>query len=354
MARIQRLPLLVPVFFLSVFAACAGQDRAASARPGSYLVVLNKADSTLSVVEPNSGWSKDTVATGTAPHEAAAARDGSIAVAANYGEKEPGHTLTVYGFRERRVLDTIDLAPHERPHGIAFLDNRSTVLVTSETSRAVLEVDVQGRRVVRAMDTGAEGSHMLVISPDRQRVYTANLGSGSVSAIDLSSGRLERTVPTGKETEAIDLSPDGGELWVGNRGEDTLTVLDARTLEKLASIPCGRMPIRLKFTPDGARVLVSCATSGEIAVLDARARREIGRILIPGQDAQPIGILIEPRGRFAFVACTGAKKVAVIDLEKAVVSGEIATGNVPDGMAWTRRIAPFRFFDDPVDIDGPF
>lgn len=354
---------LVP---LSVFAlgACTGAERVAPARPGSYLVVLNKADCTMEIIEPNTGWTKDLVPTGIGPHEVAVAYDGSIAVAADYGEKTPGSTLTVYDFRERRVIDTIDLAPHTRPHGIAFLDNRSTLLVTSETSRAVLEVSVRGRRVVRAMDTGAAGSHMLAISGDKKRVYTTNLGSGSVSEIDLPTGKLVRTVTSGAETEAIALSPDGCELWVGSRAEDTLTVLGVQGLEKLASIPCAKMPIRLKFTPDGSRVLVSCAESGDVAVFDTATRAEVARIPMPGADGepgqpprppQPVGLLVDPTNRFAFVACTNAKKIAVIDLATWQVSSQIETGNVPDGMAWAFRSAAFAPFDGPLeDHPGSF
>jgi len=240
---------------------------------------------------------------------------------------------------------TIDLSPHDRPHGIAFLDRRSTVLVTSETSRAVLEVDVRARKVVRAMDTGAEGSHMLAIAADRSRVFTANTRSGSVTAIDLSSGKIAGIVPTGDEPEAIDLSPDGGELWVGHRQSDTIAVLDARTLAKKAELPCARDPIRLKFTPDGARVLVSNHGSADVAVFDAHTRREIVRIALgpsaggsgaPRLDPELEGLLIDPRGHYAFVAESALRRIATIDLERLAFQGFIETGRGPDGMSWTR------------------
>jgi YVTN family beta-propeller protein len=316
----------------------------APAPPGAYLLVLNKEDATIAVVQTTTGWTRDVAPTGQDPHEVAAADDGSIAVVSNYGGEEPGHTLSVYGFRERRVIDTIDLAPHTRPHGIAFLDHRTTVLVTSETGHAILEVDVPGRRIVCTLDTGADGSHMLVLSPDRQRVFTANVGSGSVSAIDLRAGKLLKTAPTGKGTEAIALSPDGGELWVGNRAEDTLAVLDASTLDERARIPCAKMPIRLAFTPDGSRVLATCAASDEVRVFDARSRKELRTIAIPGGSgpSTPVGLLVEPGGGYAFVACTAARKIAVIDFSNWTVTGNIETGGGPDGMAWAAGIGTIR------------
>ena len=326
---------------------CRSGDAVAAAPPGAYLLVLNKADATIAVVQTTTGWTKDLAPTGTGPHEVAAASDGSIAVVANYGDQEPGSTLSVYGMRERRVIDTIDLSPHTRPHGIAFLDHRSTVLVTSETSRAVLEVDVRGRRVARVLDTGADGSHMLVLSPDRKRVYTANVGSGSVSAIDLGSGALLETADTGRGTEAIALSPDGRELWVGNRGGDELVVLDAATLAESARVPCPKFPIRLAFTPDGSLVLASCAASDEVRVFDAKTRKEVRSLPIPGTSgpSTPVGLLVDPGGSYAFVACTGAGRVAVIDLATWTLAPPIPAGNAPDGMGWISYYVPARFHD---------
>jgi YVTN family beta-propeller protein len=311
-----------------------------SARPGNHLLVLNKGEATLAVIEPNSGATTRRAATGVGPHELAVSADGRYAVVADYGEQTPGHTLTVYDMELERVTATIDLAPHTRPHGIAFLDQRSTVLVTSETSKALLEVDLRGRKVVRVIPTGGDVSHMLALSPDRKRAYTSNMLSGTVSAIDLESGELVRSVPTGARPEAIAVSPDGREVWVGHNESNDLAILDARTLEELGRVACGPRPIRVEITPDGEHVLVSTLDSGELAVLDRRSRLEIARIaLAPDADAglnpAPVGIEIEPRGRFAYVALAGADRIAVVDLETWELRGHYATGKHPDGMAWS-------------------
>ena len=343
--------------------ACATNARVASARPGSYLIELDKADAVLRVIEPNSGWTKDSAPTNAGPHEVATARDGLHAVVAEYGGDTPGHTLAVYDLLLRRMESTIDLAPHQRPHGIAYLDRRSTVLVTSETSHAVLEVDLRARKIVRTMDTGAEGSHMLVIAPDRSRVYTSNMRSGSVSAIDLATGKLVAIVPTGDEPEAIDLTPDGSELWVGHRQSDTLAVLDAHTLRIKELVTCHHVPIRLKVTPDGQRVLVSNNGSGDLAVFDAHTRQEIARIPLGrasvqmgarslGKDPVPEGLIIDPRGRFAFVAESALKRVTAIDLERLAIQGFIPTGNGPDGMAWAGMTQPISGAGEGPDTMG--
>jgi YVTN family beta-propeller protein len=285
---------------------------------------------------------------------------------ANYGDQTPGNTITVIDLLERRTERVIDLGEYTRPHGIEFLDRDHWFVVTSETKRALLKVSMRTGDVERVMDTKQDASHMVAVAPDKRRAWVANIGSGSVSAIDLESGEIAMAVPTGAGAEGLDVRPDGSEVWVANRSEDTITVIDARTMEVLETIdvsPDGAgpqapgagnrprsFPIRLKFTPDGARALTTCALSGDVAVLDARERRITARIAMEApavEDAEgrlfqvpeggptPVGLLVDPRGRFAFVANTNADFVAVIDLETLAIRGHIPTGREPDGLAWT-------------------
>jgi YVTN family beta-propeller protein len=345
------------ILALLPFAACSSQGAFSSAYPGNYLILVDKTDNELQVIEPNSGWTRDSAPTDPGPHEVAASRDGQYAVTADYGDATPGHTLDVYSLLLRRMDYTIDIAPYTRPHGIAFLDRRTRLLVTSEASNAVLEVDITSRSVVRAMNTGGERPRLLAIASDRSRVYTTNMGSGTVSAIDLSTGQVVNSASVGNEPEAIDLSPDGAELWVGLRKDDKLVVLDAHTLEKRAELSCAHFPTRLKFTPDGDRVLVANNGSGDVAVFDARARRETLRIALApqaedgvyppefagGEHPGPADLLIEPRGRYAYVSESRTNRLLAIDLSKLVICGSIQTGNGPCGLSWTfiPEMSPF-------------
>lgn len=347
------LPRFSAFLCATIVSACASTNPS-SAPPGSYLCVLDKGAATLRIIEPNSGHLKDSVSTGNGPHECAVSPDDELVVVCNYGDQTPGNTLSVYRFSERRISDTIDLSPHQKPHGIAFLSNRR-VLVTSETSQAVLEVDITRGRIVRTIETGAKASHMLAIGLDGTRAFTANIASGSVSAIDLEKGVLVGTVATGNQPEGIDVSPDGREVWVGHNGDQKLVVLDARTLAIQAEVPCGKLPIRVKCTWDGKYVLVSCALSGELAIIDRAARKEIARVALPKRASAdphaplgadpfnpvPIGIAVETKSRYAYVSLAAADQVAVIDLEKRAVVRTFATGAGPDGLAWMwRRNAP--------------
>src|SRR5690606_23278439 len=139
---------------------------------------LNKGAATAMLLDPRTGDTVATIPTGTGPHEVAVAPGGGLAVVTDYGGQTPGSTLTVIDLARRAPSHTIDLAPHRRPHGVAWLPDTQHVVVTSETDSAIVIVNVREGRVVGAVRTGQLGSHMLALSTDGAYAYVANIGSG--------------------------------------------------------------------------------------------------------------------------------------------------------------------------------
>jgi YVTN family beta-propeller protein len=337
----MKLVALVACLFLATAAAAAGA--------AGTLVVLNKSDDTASLLELPGGEIRATLPTGHGPHEVVVSPDGHTAVVSNYGDRErPGRSLTVLDLDGKRKAADIDLGEYRRPHGLAWLADGKTLAVTAEGSRALLLVDVAAAKVQAAIPTEQEVSHMVAVTPSGERAFVANIGSGSVSVLDLRERRLLRNLPTGAGAEGIDLTPDGQEVWVTNREGDTVTVLDAASLETRATVPCKAFPIRVKITPDGRRALVSNARSGDVAVFDVASRREIARIPMQAeavagsgerlfgdrfaQGPVPVGILVAPNGKTAWVANTNADQVTVLDLEALRVTGRLTAGREPDGL----------------------
>jgi YVTN family beta-propeller protein len=315
------------------------------------LIVANKSDHTVDLVDPKTGDSRATLPTGQGPHEVIASPDGKLAVVADYGVRgAPGSSLTVLDLVAGKVAHTIDLGEHERPHGLAWLPG-DRVAVTTEGSKHLLVVDPASGKVLQAVATGQEISHMVAVTPDGSRAFIANIGSGSMTAIDLAAGKKLRDVATGEGAEGIAVTPDGKQVWVTNRGADTISVVDTASLEILHTIGSPGFPIRLAITPDGKRALVSCARSGDIAVFDVKTREELVRRKLDlqpvkdqaerlfgsfGDSPTPIGLVIAPDGRRAYVAATRADAVVVVDIDTLDVVGLIKAGREPDGMTWAR------------------
>ena len=314
----------------------------ALAAAADVLIVLNKSDHEAALVDPATYEVLAKLPTGKGPHEAAASPDGRFAYVSNYGsfavfregerpQMQPGSTITVIDLKERKVKATFDLGTYKQPHGIRVSRDNSRVWVTCEAAKAVLELDTATGKILKTWETGQDVSHMVVPTPDENKLYVANIGSGSVTVIDRSTD-IVKSVPTGAGSEGIDVSPDGREVWVSNRGGNSISVISATKDQVLVTFESGgEMPIRVKFTPNGKQVWVSNARSNGVTVFDAATRQLLDTIKV---GAVPVGILMTPDGRRAFVANTNDNKVTVIDVTSRKVVRTFTTGTEPDGMAW--------------------
>ncbi|MGB7906146.1 MAG: hypothetical protein WCF43_15745 [Steroidobacteraceae bacterium] len=315
------------------------------------LLVVRKPDNAVDFMDPGSGLRLASVVTGYAPHEVSVAPDGKRAAVTNYGTREqPGSTLSIVDLEQPREIRRIDLAPHTRPHGVAwFAPDR--IAVTTEGSRHLLLVEPETGRIVRAIATAQETSHMVAVSSDGSRAYVTNIGSGTTTALDLAAGRKLADLPTGAGSEAVALTPDGRELWVAARTDGHIAVVDTSLLEVRARLPLSGIPIRIAMTPDGRTVLVTCAGSGELVAFDVATHAERGRRAVdvpfaPGAAERPfarlapgsvlpVGLLVSPDGRSAYVAATMGDRIVQFDARTLEVLRSVEVGGEPDGLAST-------------------
>ena len=321
--------------------ALAAVPGALHAQRGDLLVVANKQAATATLLHVASGRTVATLPTGVGPHEVAVSGDGRWAVVTDYGAQTPGSSLTLIDLDRRAVTRTIPLGEYRRPHGAAFLPN-GQLAVTVETNRAVLIVDPSRGAVLRALPTGEAGSHMLSVSPDGRTIYTANIGGGSVTALDATGRAPARTAKVAPRTEGIALSPDGRRLWIGSNQDNTVIVLDAATLAPLDTLPAPGLPYRLALTPDGRRAVISNPMLNAVRVFDAAALRETALVQIPAGNAGqggagPVGFALSPDGRTAFVALQGRNQVGVLDLASGTLTRYMDVGVGPDGIAYAAR-----------------
>jgi YVTN family beta-propeller protein len=86
-------------------------------------------------------------------------------------------------------------------------------------------------------------------------------------------------------------------------------------------------------------VLISSLREGDLFIYDATARKERKRVHI-GHGAA--GILMDPSGTRAFVACTPDNYVALVDLKTLEVTHHIDVGGEPDGLAWASQLPSAR------------
>lgn len=297
------------------------------------IVALSKTDSTLAIIDAATMKVTAKIPTGANPHEVVFSSDGKTAFVANYGNgPAPGNSLSVIDIATAKELRRVDLAPLMRPHGLQFIGGK--LYFTAETNRAVARYDPATNKVDWLMGTGQNASHMVVVSSDQKKIYTANIASDSVTVFDFqnvppAASRIVQ-IPVGKQPEAIDLSPDGKEIWLGLNQEGMVEIVDTTTAKSVAKIDTKGRPYRVKFTPDGKHVICTMLPTKDIVVIDAATRKELRRMKV---DGTPMGIVFSNDGKTAFVTMVEPDLVLKIDLEKFEVTGRVDVGKAPDGIA---------------------
>jgi YVTN family beta-propeller protein len=302
--------------------------------PKPALLVLNKDDATLSIIDPRSGKTVGTVPTGEAPHELAVSPDGKLAFAANYGSRTPGNSISVIDVAGQKELRRFNVSPLGRPHGVWAVAGK--VYFTAEANKIVGRYDPVAGKIDWMIGTGQNSTHMVTVSENENRFITANIGSDSISIFERSgeSNWNQAVVPVGKGPEGFDLSPDGKHLWAANSRDGGVSIVDLASKQVVQTLDAKtKRSNRLKFTPDGKHVLISDLAGDELVIFDADSRRQIKRIKI---GKSPEGILMEPDGSRAYIAVSGENHLAILDLGTLEVIGKIETGRSPDGMAWVR------------------
>jgi DNA-binding beta-propeller fold protein YncE len=336
--------------------------------PSTALLVLSKGNHALMIVDPATLQVAGQAPSGPDPHEVIASGDGKVAYISNYGGGAY-NTITVVDLVSQKNLPIIDLGPLRGPHGLEFVGGK--LWFTAEGAKAIGSYDPAAQKLDWILGTGQNRTHMIFVSSDLKRIFTSNVSSGTISIIEKTTRRQggpgpggpgpggpgaggppppprgpgqggppaadwdETVVRVGNGAEGFDVSRDGKEIWAANAQDGTISVIDVQSKKLIQTIDANvKSANRLRFTPDGTQVFVSMLGGPDLVVLDTASRKEVKRVKI-GHGAA--GILMDPDGNRAFLACTPDDYVAVVDLKSLEVTGHIAAGKGPDGLAWAVR-----------------
>ena len=342
---------------MTCFAILVNANLADAQTTAPALLILEKADNMLAIADPATMKIVARVPAGPDPHEIVVSSDGKLAYISNYGGLDSNfNTITVIDLAAQKALAPIQLAALRSAHGLAFAGGK--LYFTVETNKAFGRYDRATNAIDWVLGTGQDRTHMIVVAESLDRIFTSNVSSGTISVAEQVEaptppgpppgspaatgppGGPRKTwkvsnIPSGRGAEGFDLSPDGKEIWAANAQDGTVTVIDVASKKATSTFPVSVHGNRLKFVPDGQRVLISGGSPGgsgaNFAVIDVASHKEVKTLNMGGGSA---GILIVPDGSRAFVAIAAANKVALVDLQKMAVVGELPTGKGPEGLAW--------------------
>ena len=309
-----------------------------TAASGATLFVANKGDQSLGIVDPESGRQVATVAEGgVTGHEVTASPDGRTAYVPIYGDSgvgkpgSNGRNMVVIDLAARKVVGNVDFGKGVRPHCPIFGPKNGLLYVTTELNNSVSIIDPHTLKIVGSVPTGQPESHMLAISHDGRRGYTANVGPGTVSVLDLEAKKTIAVIPVSHMTQRISLSPDDRMAFTSDQTKPQLAVIDTSTNKVKAWVPLPAPGYGTAATPDGRWLLVAVQAARKVAVVDLSTMKVARTIDVP---AAPQEVLIRPDAQVAYVSCDSSHKVAAISLSDWKVQKLIDAGRGADGLAW--------------------
>ena len=328
--------LLASLLFLAL---AAGGSRVPAPPAHGMLVVANQREHTALLSDPETRQELAKVTVGVNGHEVAVSPDSRFAYVPIYGNSgvgkpgTDGATIDIVDLHERKLAATIDLGKPLRPHRAEFGPD-GLLYVTAELAQAVDVIDPATRKVIREIPTGAIESHMIAISPDGRRAYTANVAAGSVSVLDLKQGALVTVIPVAKTVQRISISADGQRVFTHDQDTARIAVIDTSTNKIASWIALPATVYSSSATADGHKLLAA-SPSGKIFVIDLATRKLEQSFDIPAALGE---LLITPDGKFAFVSCPQAGTIEVLDIPGHKLLPPIKLTQGVDGLAWAPAV----------------
>jgi len=283
----------------------------------------------------------------TLPLNIVVSPDGRYALITTNGLTKPALTVVDIASWKVKSTLTIDAAWY----GLAFSPDGTKIYSAGAAQNNVQEFSfasdgtlTRARTFALPAQNGDTFAGGLSVSRDGRTLYATRVFAMTLSAIDLTSGQVVRTVPLPAEPYTSAVSPDGLLVFVSLWGGSRVQVYQADSLSLYAELTTDEHPNAMTFSNDGRRLFVACANNAAVWSFDTLALAPIEQIAVTmSPDAPPAttpnALSLSPDGNTLIVANADMNAVAVIDVSnasRAFVSGFIPTGWYPTGAVFTR------------------
>jgi YVTN family beta-propeller protein len=320
-----------------MFASSGGSGTATTNK--GYVLTANKGAHTMGIIDPVSlKVIAEIPEDGVTGHEVIASPDGKFAYVPIYGNSgvgQPGtdgRNVVVVDLEARKVSGNIDFGKGVRPHCPVFDAKRHLLYISTELDQTISIIDPKTLKIIGAIPTGQPESHMFTLSHNGHLGYTANVGPGTVSVLDMDAHKTLAIIPISKTTQRISISPDDSMVFTADQITPRLAVIDTKSNSVKHWIPLDTAGYGTAPTPDGKYLIVTEPHSHQVAVVDLASLEVIHKVPVP---PTPQAVAIRPDSQVAYVSCDKSSQVAAINLKDWTVS-LIDAGKGTDGIAWAR------------------
>jgi YVTN family beta-propeller protein len=326
--------LAVSLLFLSVTVPAVHSQQ-------PRLLVAQKGEQSLAILDPVLGTVLASVPEGgTTGHEVVASPDGRLAYVPIYGNSgvgkpgTDGTNLIVIDIAAQKIIGNVDFGHGVRPHMPIFGPKDGLLYVTTELDQSITVIDPKTLKIVAAIPTGQPQSHMLALSHDGLRGYTANVGPGTVSVLDIPNRKTLKIISISGETQRISISPDDHWVFTADQVKPQLAVIDTTSSQVAHWIPLEGFGYGSAPTLDGRWLLITIPSKNKVAVIDLQSMQVVRSVDTP---PDPEELLMQPGGKVAWVSSVASHTESELDLTTWQITRKIETGKGTDGIAWAAK-----------------
>jgi YVTN family beta-propeller protein len=179
-------------------------------------------------------------------------------------------------------------------------------------------------QILGPKDRGQVGVHGLGFSRDGRRLDVISVDSNAVQLIDTHNNRVLTTTYLGRSPHEGFVAPDGKTMWIAVRGLSYVSVISTRTGRELQRIRTADGPSKVVFSPDGRLAYVNHLRARLVEAIRVSDRRIVKRIF--GTAPESSDEAISPDGRELWLGHPFTGQATVIDTRRMRVLAIMNTG----------------------------
>ena len=245
----------------------------------------------------------------------------------------------------RRV--TTELPIRTSSSGAQRADNhRDRVYTADQVSNTVSVIDPATNRLLGQLRLGSErlsplpspafmlgalyggeiNVHGLGFSPDHRLLDVVSTATNAVTIVETATNRVKGTVYVGRNPHEGFFSPDGRELWVTVRGSNYVSVIDPVRMRETRRVVTAPGPSMVVFRPDGRVAFVNHSFTPELDVVDVASGRVLARVPVVSPFSPDL--VITEDGAQVWMTHKDVGKVTVVNARTYMVEGVIDAGPI--------------------------
>jgi YVTN family beta-propeller protein len=221
----------------------------------------------------------------------------------------------------------IPVSARDRVYTADQVSNTVSVIDPS-TDRLLGQIRLGNARpnILSPLYGGQINVHGLGFSPDHRTLAVISTGTNSVTLIETATNRVKGTVYIGRNPHEGFFTPDGRELWVTVRGENYVSVIDPVQMREVRRVVTANGPGMVVFRPDGRIAFIDHSFTAELDVVEVSSGTVLERIPVVSPFSPNLAVTAD--GGQVWLTHKDVGKVTVVDAHTYKVERVIDTGPV--------------------------